>query len=322
MRLSIVATMYRSSRFLREFHERVSKAARDKTADYEIVLVNDGSPDDSLQVALELQAADPRVRIVDLSRNFGHHQAMWTGLQHARGDWMFLIDCDLEEDPAWLHRFMEMRDENGSDVIFGVQDGRRGSRSERWFGKLYYKLFNVLSDTPLPENLLTVRLMSRRYVDALLRHGEVTLHIAGLWARTGFLQTPCVVRKEQRRQTTYSFTRRARMFVNTLTSSTSLPLVFIFYFGVGLLTLAGLVGAGLIVERLLIPDVPLGWPSLMVSLWFLGGLNIFCQGILGIYLAKIYLEAKHRPVSIVRHVYDVGAGAAAGSNCLPTRLSA
>ena len=98
MRLSIVSTMYRSEAYLREFHARVRAAARQVTEDYEIVLVNDGS----LAAALGLQAEDARVKVVDLSRNFGHHQAMWAGLEHARGDWVFLIDCDLEESPEWL----------------------------------------------------------------------------------------------------------------------------------------------------------------------------------------------------------------------------
>src|ERR1700678_687360 len=102
MQLSVVSTIDRSSPYLREFHQRASLAAARMTSDYEIVLVNDGSPDAALAVALELQQGDPHLRIVDLSRNFGHHQAIWTGLQQARGADVFLIDCDLEESPEWL----------------------------------------------------------------------------------------------------------------------------------------------------------------------------------------------------------------------------
>jgi putative glycosyltransferase len=117
MELSIVTTMYASAPWLREFHERASAAARALTEDYEIVLVNDGSPDESLAVALELFEADPRVRVIDFSRNFGHHKAMMTGLAAARGRRVFLIDCDLEEEPEWLVRFDREAQARGADVV-------------------------------------------------------------------------------------------------------------------------------------------------------------------------------------------------------------
>src|ERR1051325_3242957 len=163
MRLSIVSTMYRSAPYLREFHARVSASARNITNDYEIILVNDGSPDESLELALELQKSDPRIRVVDLSRNFGHHAAMLMGLTHARGDWVFLIDGDLEEKPELLERFSAEQEASGVDVVFGVQESRGDRWTQRWGAWLFYKFFNALSDYPLPEHLMTVRLMSRRY---------------------------------------------------------------------------------------------------------------------------------------------------------------
>ena len=128
MRLSVVATLYCSAPYLREFHRRASEAARRMAGDsYEIVLVNDGSPDESLNIALELRAIDSCLRIVDLSRNFGHHRAMWTGLQYARGEWVFLLDSDLEESPEWLAELDRRRIETGADVVFGVQESRSGN---------------------------------------------------------------------------------------------------------------------------------------------------------------------------------------------------
>jgi putative glycosyltransferase len=303
MRLSVVTTLYRSARHLREFHRRASAASRGLTDDYEIILVNDGSPDESLDLALALQAADPRIRVIDLSRNFGHHQAMWTGLRHACGEQVFLIDCDLEESPEWLERFEKERAAAGADVVFGVQEARGGSWVQRWGGWLFYKLFNALSDCPLPENLMTVRLMSRRYVDALLQHPEVSFTIAGLWARTGFLQVPVAVPKQPRPGTTYSLFRRARMFVHALTGFSNKPLTSVFYLGAAILMVSALV-AGVLTLQWLLFGLQAGWPSLMVSIWMMGGLILFCQGIQGIYLAKIYLEAKRRPVAIVRQVHE------------------
>ncbi len=304
MQLSVVTTMYRSAPYLGAFYERVTAAATALTDDFEIVFVNDGSPDDSLAIALELQRSDPRVRVVDLSRNFGHHQAMWTGLQHARGDWVFLIDCDLEEAPEWVGLFAERQEATGSDVVFGVQDTRGGRWVDRWGGWAFYKLFNALCDDPIPENLMTVRLMSRRYVSALLEHHEATIVMSGLWARTGFRQTPLPVQKQRKRDTTYSLARRARMFVNSVTSFSNRPLVFSFYLGSALVVAAVLVASGLVVGKLCFGTMLSGWPSLMVSIWFLGGLILFFQGVQGIYLAKIFLEAKRRPIAIVRQVYE------------------
>ena len=188
MRLSIVTTLYRSARHLDEFHARVSAAAARVTPDYEIVLVNDGSPDDSLAVALKLLEHDDRVRIIDLARNFGHHKAMMTGLAEARGDLVFLIDSDLEEAPELLTEFAEAIQDGQADVVYGVQDRRRGGLVERLSGWLFFRLFNLLSEQQIPENLVTVRLMTRRYVSALVSHRERKMMIAGLWALTGFNQ--------------------------------------------------------------------------------------------------------------------------------------
>ena len=308
MRLSIVSTLYRSAPHLREFHARATAAARAFAgADYEIVLVNDGSPDDSLALALGLQANDPHLRVIDLSKNFGHHQAMWVGLSHAAGDDVFLIDCDLEESPEWLELFAEQRRAQDADVAFGVQDGRAGGALSRAGGWLFYKVFNALCDDPIPINLMTVRLMSRPYVDALLQHHEVTFAIAGLWARTGFKQTAVTVVKKARRRPSYNLMRRLHMFVHAVTSFSNKPLVFSFYVGAALLALSAAVAVFLVAYELLVGGLMAGWPSLMVSVYAIGGLILFFQGVQGVYLSKIYLETKRRPVAIVRQEYAAEA---------------
>ena len=218
MRLSVVTTLYRSELFLGEFLERMTTALGGVTDDYEIILVNDGSPDNVLAAALALQAKDERVKIVDLSRNFGHHPAMMIGLRYSRGDWVFLIDCDLEEDPAVAAEFFRVQADTRADVVFGVQEVRRGGWFERASGWLYYGVVNALAKEPLPRNLLTVRLMSRRYVDALLQHGEVELNIACLWVHTGFLQVPVVIHKAHKGSSTYNLFRKLALLVNAITS--------------------------------------------------------------------------------------------------------
>lgn len=153
-------------------------------------MVNDGSPDQSLELAVELAGQDEHVVVVDLSRNFGHHKAMMTGLAHASGDLVFLIDCDLEESPEWLTEFADTMEEKQCDVVYGVQQQRKGGWFERVSGQCFWSLFNTLSDISLPANIVTARLMTRRYVEALLQHQEREVFMAGLWHITGMTKLP------------------------------------------------------------------------------------------------------------------------------------
>ena len=304
MKLSVVATLYQSAPYLEAFHRRVGEAAQAVAADdYEIVLVNDGSPDDSLDRAIALAGHDAKVVVVDLSRNFGHHKAMMTGLAHADGERVFLIDSDLEEDPAWLRPFTTQLERERCDVVYGVQQRRKGGWFERWSGGLYYRLIPLLSGIDLPRDMVTARLMTRRYVDALLRHEEREVDIGGLWAITGFAQRPCVVTKESTSETTYTLWHRGAVMVNSITSFSNLPLVAIFYIGVAIFCIAASYTAVLVVQWAFLAQPVDGWTSLIVSIWLLGAMIISFLGIIGIYLAKMFSEVKRRPYTIVREVY-------------------
>ena len=307
MQLTVVATLYQSAQHLEAFHARASAAALVLTPDYEIVLVNDGSPDHSLDVALRLFALDSHVRIVDLSRNFGHHKAMMTGLAHARGELVFLIDSDLEEEPELLQAFHATMQAVGTDVVYGVQAARRGGLFERVSGWAFFKLYNVLSDQPIPVNVVTVRLMTRRYVQALLSHRERETMIAGLWALTGFAQVPVTVTKGQNTGTSYSLSRKVAVLVNSVTSFSDRPLVFIFYLGLAIGIGASMAALYLVVQRLFFGVALPGWPSLIVSVWLLGGLMLGSLGIIGMYVSRIFIETKQRPYTIVRQIYERAA---------------
>ncbi len=304
MKLSIVATLYNSAPYIEEFCRRASEAAGALAGDdYEIVLVNDGSPDNSLKVAVGIAEADSHVLVVDLSRNFGHHKAMMTGLSYARGEKIFLIDSDLEEEPEWLIKFTEMFDNAQCDVVYGVQERRKGNILERWTGIWFYRIFNLLTGLNIPENIVTARLMSRRYVDALLQHTEREMLIAGLWLITGFNQVPCMVRKHTTSQTTYTWRKKMTILVNSITSFSNTPLITIFYVGVIIFILAALYTCFLVANRVFFATPLSGWTSIMASVWLLGGMIVSFIGIIGIYLAKIFLETKKRPYTITRHIY-------------------
>ena len=310
MRIAVVATLYRSSPLLDAFHRRVSAAVAALTDDYEIVLVNDGSPDDSLDVARRLFERDPHVRVVDLARNFGHHKAMMTGLAHARGDLVFLIDSDLEEEPELLRVFYDTLRTSGADVVYGVQGARRGGLFERVSGWMFFKLFNLLSGQPIPVNVVTVRLMTRRYVAALVSHRERETMIAGLWALTGFLQVPVTITKGENRGSSYNLSRKIAVLVNSVTSFSDRPLVLIFYLGLAIGVAAAAAAAYLVIQRLFFGVALPGWPSVIVSVWMLGGLMLGSLGIIGMYVSRIFIETKQRPYTIVRHIYERSADGA------------
>lgn len=301
--LSIVTSLYLSAPYLREFSRRAREAAAAVTLSYEIILVNDGSPDDSLATALQLRREDPRIRIIDLSRNFGHHKALMTGMARAAGDLVFLVDSDLEEDPGWLRAFYEEMRRTGADVIYGVQGARKGRPIERATGMVFFRLFNRMLTHPIPPNIVTARLMSRRYVEALVQHEDREVFLAGLWMLAGFDQQPVTVVKRSRGKSSYSLRRRVSVFVNALTSLSNRPLVYIFYLGAMIMLLSFGAAALLVVEYLRGRIGQPGWASLMVSIWLLGGLTLFSLGVIGVYLAKVFTETKRRPYTVIRTEY-------------------
>lgn len=307
MKLSIVATLYKSAPYITEFYQRASSVARQLVGEeYEIVLVNDGSPDDSLDIGVQLAKSDDHVVVVDLSRNFGHHKAMMTGLAYAKGAQVFLIDSDLEEDPEWLISFSDQMVREKCDVVYGIQERRKGGFIERLSGLWFWRLFNVLTGLTLPESAVTARLMTRRYVDALLRHEEREIFMAGLWYITGFVQSPQIIKKLSTSITTYTLRRKIALLVNAVTAFSNMPLISIFYIGISILLFASLYIVYLVIHWMFLAEPISGWTSVMASIWLLGGMVISFIGVVGIYLSKVFSETKQRPYTIVRHVFRGG----------------
>ena len=301
MKLSVVTTLYCSAPYVAEFLDRASRQCLALAGDdHEIVLVDDGSPDDSLAMAIEASRRHPRVRVIELSRNFGHHKAMMAGLTESRGDLVFLIDSDLEEDPEWLGPFSSQLWTQGCDVVYGVQSERKGGWFERWSGGLFYRVFHALTGHRIPANMVTGRLMTRAYVDALLLHHERESDIGGLWHITGFDQRPCTVVKHSTSATTYTLRRKLSLFVNSITSFSSAPLMAMFWLGTAVAAVAAVAAGWTVLARLATDQPVSGWTSLVLSVWFFGGLNLACLGLVGIYVGKVFVEVKQRPNWIVK----------------------
>lgn len=307
MKLSIVATLYNSEVYIKEFYKRVTDAAKQIAGnDYNIILVNDGSTDNSSDIAVQLTKNDNKISVIDLSRNFGHHKAMMTGLMHAKGDRVFLIDCDLEEPPEALIDWWYELDKNiDIDVIYGVQAMRKGNWFKRITGYLFYFIVNALSPVKLTPNSIVARLMSARYVKELIKHQDQEMYLFGLTAFTGFTQKSAIINKTNKEDTTYTLIKRFSLFFNAITSFSNYPLYLIFYAGLAISISAFLFVLYLVVRWYVFPEQGevIGWTSLAVSIWAVGGFVLTALGIIGIYIAKVFSEVKSRPISVIRKIY-------------------
>jgi putative glycosyltransferase len=308
MTVSVVTTLYNSAPYIDEFYRRVLSQIHTLGLDYEVVFVDDGSSDNALDVALEISKRDPKVSVVELSKNFGHHKAMMTGLAQTRGDLVFLIDVDLEEPPEILADFYRALAERSVDIVFGVQQQRHGPWYQRVSGEAFYSLYNLLSTNVVPRNQLRARLMTRRYVDALLRHKEQLFMIEILCNLNGFKQIAFPMNKTgYKGVTSYTLARRIRLFVAGITMSSNRPLIFIGYVGALIIAIAFLYTLFVIVIYALGVASPDGWTSLIISTWFLGGLTIFSLGIIATYLSVMFEEVKGRPYSIIAKIHRASA---------------
>jgi len=301
-RISVVSTLFHSEDTIAEFVKLTCSNASKITDNFEIILIDDGSPDDSVKICRSLNAP---IKIVSFNKNHGHHHAMMAAVEHAKGDFIFLIDSDLEESPSLLLEFWQKLKKNpDTDMVYGVQDRRKGRVTERIFGSLFYTTFNLLSDIKIPSNLLTVRLMTRRYVDVLTQFKERALFIGGVWQMAGFMQIPLLVDKKSTSRTTYTLKDKLELVLNSITSFSSKPLVLLFKLSllINILTLA-YIGRTLY-YWLAFEESISGYSSLIISVWMFGGLLLSATSVVGLYLSKIFIEVKKRPRYSVKEIFD------------------
>ena len=227
---------------------------------------------------------------------------MMTGLEHATGDLVFLIDVDLEEPPELLGPFLALLRDEGLDVVFGYQKTRKGKVIERLGGYLAWRFLNLLLPVKIPQNHSTVRLMTRDYVNALVRHKEHKTAIGGLWVLTGFRQKGIPFEKKVRNATSYTMGRRLVVLLDSVTSFSELPLFLIFYAGCAVLLGSAVAGTYLIIRHFS-GHLAAGWASTIVSIAFFGGLTVFSIGVVGLYVSRIFIETKGRPYTLIRRIH-------------------
>lgn len=303
MKVSFVTTIYWTADDINPFVNRCLDAAAELGLECEIILVNDGSPDNGLEVAKSIVENEPRVVLIDLSRNFGQHKSLWTGMSFATGDFIMILDGDMEEDPKWAVLFHALLQDKGSDVVYAVQQRPKGNLVYRLCRNAFYRVLNIVSDFEFPRDVCTARMMTRKYVEALLSHDERESFLVGLMHVTGFKQIPVTVHKHKRSQTTYNFKKLLRLFLMAVTAFSITPLIGVFLSGIALSSAAFLYIIFLIARYFVTGVGVPGWTSVMAAVMLFSGVLIFFNGIIAIYIGSIFLEVKRRPRVIISAIY-------------------
>ncbi len=300
--LSVVVPVYNEFPVLGEFHQRMSEVMSATGIDYEIIYVDDGSTDDTAALLIRLRDADSAVAVIELSRNFGKEVALSAGLDHASGDAVIIIDADLQDPPELIDEFLrEWR--NGYDVVYGRRTDREG---ESWLkittAKWFYRIINRLSDVEIPRDSGDFRLISRRALDALMSLRETHRYMKGLYAWVGFPQKEIPYLRQARAagETKWSYWRLWNFALEGITSFSDVPLKMSTYLGVLTSSAAFLYGLYFLIRTIVLGNPVPGYPSLILVVLFLGGVQLICLGIIGEYLARTYNESKSRALYFVK----------------------
>ena len=297
--LSVVTPMHNEEGNARALYERVVAAAGD--VPFELVIVDDGSKDGTAAILEELAAADDRVKVVALSRNFGHQAALTAGLDHATGDVVVMMDSDLQDPPEIIPEMLE-RWREGSDVVYAVRQSRMGeTRFKLLTAKWFYRTFQRMSQIEVPLDAGDFRLMDRRALDALLAMPERNRFLRGMTVWVGFTQTAVFYERAARGSgdTKYTLRRMLRFGLDATTSFSHTPLQLATLLGFFISALALISIPLVVIARLNDVFVP-GISSTLVAVLLLGGIQLITVGIIGEYVGRIYDEVKNRPLYVVR----------------------
>lgn len=303
--ISIVCPFYNEEDMVDIFITELLSVLLEIGRTFEIVCVNDGSTDSTLEKLLSQKKIVNQIKIIDLSRNFGKEAALTAGIDHAVGDALVPIDTDLQDPPTLIKDFVMKWDE-GYDVVLAKRvDRSTDSFSKRLTANLFYNFHNKISDTKIPENVGDFRLMTRKVISAIQKLPENQRFMKGVFAWVGFKTTMVMYKRDERKAGNTSFNgwKLWNFALDGITSFSTVPLRFWLYLGLFIATISFCYGSGIILKTLFLGiDVP-GYASLLTTVLFLGGINLIGIGVIGEYIGRMYIESKRRPSYIVDREY-------------------
>ncbi len=300
--LSVVIPVYKAENCLDELYARLKAAIEPISPDFEIILVEDCGGDRSWDTIAALAKRDPRVRGIQFSRNFGQHYGITAGLDHATGDWVVVMDCDLQDRPEEIPR-LYARAQEGFEIVLARRGKREDPPGKRLMSWAFYKLFSYLADMEYDGQVGNFRIVSRKVVENFRQMREQLRFFGGLVSWMGFPSTSIDVQHAERFEggSTYTFAKLWKLASETIIAYSDKPLRLSIRFGFLISSLSFFYGMYIIYHALRYGSPITGWSSLIVSLYFLGGIVISILGVIGIYLGKAFDEAKRRPLYIINH---------------------
>jgi len=303
MHISVVIPVYGCNASLISLYDRLKKTLQQITEKFEIIMVNDASPDDAWKIIKSLSEKDKRVKGINLSRNFGQHSAITAGLDYAQGSWVVVMDCDLQDQPEEILKLYHKAQE-GYDIVFGQRKNRQDSFFKKLGSKLFYKLLGYMTDTKQDASIANFGIYSQKSIKSILLMQDKLKYFPVMIRWVGFNQTSIEIEHAVREDgtSTYTFSKLFSLSVDIMLSFSDKPLKLFVKLGF-IISIISFLFSFVVLTKALFTDysVP-GWASTIMSLWFLGGLIIMVLGIVGIYVGKTFNQTKDRPTYIIKDV--------------------
>lgn len=303
MKISVVVPCFNEEESIGLFYEEMTRVAKTMDNDFEYIFVDDGSKDRTAEILVELSQKDECVKYISFSRNFGKEAAIYAGFENSTGDYVVMMDADLQDPPSLLPQMLEYITKGGYDSVATRRVTRKGEPPIRsFFARMFYKIINKISDVDIVDGARDYRLMTAHMKDAILSMKEYNRFSKGIFGWIGF-KTKWLEYENVERvagETKWNFWKLFKYSLEGIVAFSTAPLALASLFGIFFCFLSFVMIAFIIVKTLVFGDPVSGWPSLVCVMFFLGGIQLFCLGVIGQYLSKTYLETKKRPIYIAK----------------------
>lgn len=305
--ISVVIPVYMGRDFMIELHQRLVDTLEKISIDFEIILVNDQCPQNSWELISKIALQDKRVKGINLSRNFGQHYAITAGLNACNGDWIVVMDCDLQDQPEEIMRLYAEVQHGNYQIIFAQREERRDTFFKRLSSKVFYSCFGYLTETKQDSSIANFGIYHRKAIQAVLNMKDQIRYFPAMIQWVGFSKKAIRVEHSERKhgQTSYSWNKLIKLAMNTIISFSDKPLRLTIKLGFLISLISALMGVYVLINYITGGITVVGYTSLIISIWFLCGLIIMILGMLGLYLGKSFDKIKDRPLFIVKDTINI-----------------